>query len=338
MSRQMTARTVSVLGFGPRLHYLLWTVRYECRRFRRRVLARIFACRASAIQRRHFATSIRLRSGIRCSAKKGSPESAVAPDVNRALLDSGYENQLGRNLARKGALQMKQTFTVALLALSLFLFVGCRGDGGRSANAVARLWQNADKGRRAAVVSAEQARQARVARQFQKAAELSDDASRHARDVAAAAQESEQIKHGGHLSEQSRNLLDRIAEADVQAQFARLQTQADDAVETTALRMKTETGGLANHDIDAVRDFSRDCLCFYLETLAEKGRLPDDSEYEHFIRDHALTRLVPWWEIKGKAANVIAFAQDVATPRSAAELRARVMLLNECTFGKSRVQ
>ncbi len=225
---------------------------------------------------------------------------------------------------------MKQKFTIALI--TLFLLSACGGCG-RNTSPLLRYGQKVDDGLRAVERSAELARQARAARRFSEAAQYSDEASRAAQRVAAAAQESEQVGRTGHLSDDARNLLRRIEEASVQARFVSLRTQADDAVMATTLRMRTEQGALANEDINTLHNFSKDFLCFHLEMLANENRQPDDPDYDDFILNYALARFVPLWEIKGKAENVIAFARNVATPpRSAAEIRARAMLLRECNL------
>ncbi len=227
---------------------------------------------------------------------------------------------------------MKQKFTIALI--TLFLLGGCGGvrRGVQYTDDLARQLQNADEGLRTVEQYAEHARQARAAKRFSEATQYSDEASRAAQRVAAASQESEQTRQTGHLSDDTRNILRRIEEASVQAQFVSLRTQADDAVMATTLRMKTEQGALAKDDINTLHNFCKEFLCFHLEVLANENRLPDDSDYSNFIRNYALAKFVPLWEIKGKAENVIAFAQNVATAHSIAEIRARAMLLKECNF------
>jgi Tfp pilus assembly protein PilP len=228
---------------------------------------------------------------------------------------------------------MKQKFTIALI--TLFLLSSCSGmrGCGRYADDIARQWGKVDEGLRDVKRYDELARQARQARRLFEAEQYSDEASKAPQRVAAAAQELEQMRQTEHISDDTRNLLQMIEKAGIEAQFISLRTQADDAVVATTQRMKTERGELAKEDIDTLHDFSKDFLCFHLETFANENRLPDDSDYVDFIRNYALARFVPLLEIKGKAESVIAFARNVATPpHSTAEIQARAMLLRECNF------
>jgi hypothetical protein len=96
--------------------------------------------------------------------------------------------------------------------------------------------------------------------------------------------------------------------------------------------MKYGQGALAKEDITTLRNLSKDFLCFHLETLATENRLPNDADYKDFLFNSALSRVIPVWELKGKAESIINFAQIASAPRSTAETQARLKLLRECNF------
>lgn len=133
-------------------------------------------------------------------------------------------------------------------------------------------------------------------------------------------------------SDEITRALQQLEQIELEAQIIKLEAQADNAVAVTTNKIKSGQGELARVSESELDTFLRDLLCFHLETAANEGRLPSDEDYQEFMQDYAITRFVPVWEIKAKAKNIIEFAENISKSRSPAEVRARVRLLQECTF------
>lgn len=222
---------------------------------------------------------------------------------------------------------MKFTF----ILIALILLSGCKSIAS-NADDIARNLQKVEDELRLLKKYEQLAKQAREAGQFSQAEQYGDEARKSARRINVAAQESDQISRAGSLSEDAQSLLQRIQEANIQAQFVRLQTESDKAVGLTTIKMKFGQGALANEDIKTLRDFNKEFLCFHLETLVNENRLPSDADYKNFVLDSTLSKIVPVWELKGKAESIIEFAKTASVPHSSAETQARLRLLRECSF------
>lgn len=135
--------------------------------------------------------------------------------------------------------------------------------------------------------------------------------------------------------DQIKRALQQIEQIEYEAQFIKLEAQANNAVAATTRRIKTGQGELASANDPELNAFLRDLLCLNLQTVTNERKLPSDEDYQEFLLDHAITRFVPVWEIKEKAESIIKFAESTSKPGSDAELQARMKIVRECNFRRS---
>ena len=218
---------------------------------------------------------------------------------------------------------------LVIYVLGALLLTGCRTVPKLAKHAeMVRQAQIADDAYRAAQ-KAQQTRQLptviQEADRALQAAEQAKETHRQLLQTGPDAQETDQITR----------VFQQIQQTEHEAQFIKLQAQADDAVGTTTEKIKSSQDELANTGESELNKFFKDLLCFHLQTIVDKQRMPTDEEYVEFFKDYAITRVIPEWEIKEKAESIIELVKSTEENPSPAMRQARLRLLQECTAKRS---
>lgn len=228
---------------------------------------------------------------------------------------------------------MKRKFIIHLLGL--LLLSGC-GVGCQHVRKLGPILDDLLRQMRVADDALKAAQKARTAGRSAKAIEEAERAIQATQHAKEAHRQALQSAPDAQQSDEITRALQQLEQTEYEAQFIKLEAQADIAIAASTNKIKSSREGLASASESELHTFLRDLLCFHLETILNKKRLPSDEDYEEFVLDYAITRFVPVWEIKGKAESIIKLAVSTSKSPSAAELQARKKFLEECTLRRRK--